>query len=110
MSEEHEELQLKLKEQELKLKRLEKESRLAMRGLLLGKVSVTVIVVSLSLLIVVGGRLLSGWQFIALIAVVATAIILYFSFVFGRAVKVKYEISRTKQKIDIESGKNIRNC
>ncbi|WP_170826592.1 hypothetical protein [Alteromonas confluentis] len=41
------------------------------------------------------------------IAMIA-GLVIYFSFVFGRAAKVKVEITKTKKLIEIASAENVR--
>lgn len=93
----------------LNLKRLEKEYDLARRGLLVGSITGTIgILAALATLLAGRDLFQSGWQVVVLVGIVAAGIIVYFSFVFGRLLKMKVEISRTRQKIEVESGKGTR--
>ncbi|WP_235582381.1 hypothetical protein, partial [Rhizobacter sp. Root16D2] len=48
-------------------------------------------------------KLLTG-SAVLLVLIMAAGLVVYFSFVFGRTAKIKLEISKTKQQIEIASG------
>lgn len=107
---------VKLKELEVELKRLEQEYELAKEGLRMSKRYVPMDMLSglISLVLVFiafmtsDREFLTGNQLIVIFMILAVALLIYYSFVFGRMIKIKADISKTKQKIEIEAGKGTR--
>lgn len=107
---------VKLKELEVELKRLEQEYELAKEGLRMSKRYVPMAMLSglISLVlafiafITTDREFLTGNQLIVIFIILAVALLIYYSFVFGRMIKIKADISKTKQKIEIEAGKGTR--
>jgi hypothetical protein len=100
----------------LKLKRLEEEYRLAHFGLAKGMLSVVVamgcFLTTFAMEIfgkwLSGDNILGGVHLVVIAVVLAFAIIIYFSFVFGRRSRLSAEITKTKSKIEMVSGENER--
>lgn len=111
---------LSQKELEIRLYQLEKEYELATRGLNLDFAAIRFMAVliaasTLTLLLIKGLSLIaaikdwiSGFQVAAIIIVTVLSILAYFALVFGRAAKIRAEISQTKKRIEIEVGKKVR--
>jgi len=95
---------------------LELEHKLAYNGLIKGMKAASAamlsgfftLMASGVVLIVSNKELLTGIQLVLIFAILATAIIIYFAFVFGRAAKIKVEISKEKKKLEVDSGKTTR--
>ncbi len=99
-----------------RLRELEMEYELATQGLIKGLPASIAAMLSGSLtilaaavvLIMTGVELLSGSQLVVIIGILATAIIVYFAFVFGRAAKIKARIDKEKKEFEVEAGKKVR--
>jgi hypothetical protein len=59
-------------------------------------------------LVMTGKTLLSGNQLVMIFGILAVAIIIYFAFVFGRAARIKAQITREKHELQVEAGKKVR--
>jgi hypothetical protein len=59
-------------------------------------------------LIMTGVPFLTGNQLVYIVGILATAIIVYFAFVFGRAAKIKAQINKEKTELHMELGKSVR--
>ena len=103
-----------LEEHQHKLEReLELAHELAKMGLHKGAMEVITVIsaVLLSLicalvgLIVTGKQLLGDWAIVAIVGIIAAAFVIYFGFVFGRIVIIKFKISDTEKQIEVEAGK-----
>jgi hypothetical protein len=56
-----------------------------------------------------GHEFLTGRHFLALIVIIATTFIIYYAYVFGRALKLKRKITAGKKVFEIEIGRDVRN-
>jgi DNA-binding Lrp family transcriptional regulator len=99
-----------------RLKELEREYELAREGLRSGfyKTAMAMVsgLVSLGVAAFVfvsrGPGFIDGWQLIVIFGIMAVALVIYYSFVFGRSAKLRAEISKTKKLIEVSSGENVR--
>lgn len=113
MSGEH---RIKLKELEVELKRLEHEYELAKKGLRMSKRYAPMAMISglvcLALAFIAfmttNREFLTGNQLIVIFTILSMAILIYYSYIFGRIVKFKAKISETEKEIEIEVGKGVR--
>ena len=100
----------------LKLKRLEEEYRLAHLGLAKGMFSafgamgcfLSTFGIAIFGKWLSGDSILRGIHLVVIAVILASAIIMYFSFVFGRRSRLSAEISETKSKIEMIAGENER--
>ena len=100
----------------LKLAELEAEYELAKVGLHKGIFAALVAI--FAGLISFGGALyafiekgpgfMSGQELVILFGLMIFGLVIYFSFVFGRAAKLRLEISETKKSLEMSSGENVR--
>ena len=89
------------------LRRLESEHQLATRGLaaqapktyLAMVIGFLVFLVVALLLAANGKQLFPGWPLVWLFGIIATALLIYYSFVYGRACKLKAEIAKEKKRL-----------
>lgn len=51
---------------------------------------------------------MSGQQLVILFALMIFGLVIYFSFIFGRAAKLRLEITKTKKSLEVSSGDNVR--
>ena len=95
------------------LRQLEKEYQLATRGLA-AKAPKTYAVMIVSFLIFLaaalllaanGKQLFPGWPLVWLFGIIATAVLIYYSFVYTRACKLKAEIAKEKKRLQLAAGK-----
>ena len=104
-------------EQEARLQHLEREYALATLGLnklserglplvILGILGT--VIAGIIPLIWVGRTFLSGTHIVIIVGIVAASLMMYCAFVFGRAARIRAEISRTKKMLDIEAGDSVR--
>lgn len=99
-----------------KLLELEMEYELAKRGLAEGiratfaaMLSAGFTFLALIIVTVMGiTPLLTGHQLVIIFGILAVAVILYFALVFGRAAKIKAQISKEKKEVQVELGKRVR--
>ena len=99
-----------------RLKELEEEYRLAQAGLAKGMVGTLGAMVSglatlgaaLVAFLVSGPGFLSGTHLVIIFATLAAAVILYFSFVFGRTARLRAAITKTKKEIELSTGERVR--
>jgi hypothetical protein len=107
---------LSKKELEIRLKELEHEYELARAGLakgiwatggamLSGLLSLAIAVIAL---IWTGKEFLTGTHLVIIFFILAAAIVIYFSFVFGRTSRIRAEISETKKMLEMSSGDKVR--
>lgn len=104
------------RELELKLTELEKEYELARKGMFWGPIMA--ILSLIAGLMCLGGALyaflekrpgfLSGTHLVIFYLIMAFALIIYFSFVFGRRAKLKAQITKTKKLLEMSSGERVR--
>lgn len=106
----------RITELEIRLRELEKEYELATMGLsgglktvnsaILGVVATTAAAILAP--VVAGVIWLSGTQLVIMIGILASSFVIYFALVFGRAARIKAEISETRKLLEIEAGKKVR--
>jgi hypothetical protein len=102
---------------EIKLKELESEYELARMGMLKGGFAgggalvagLLTLGASLFAFLKKGPGFLNGNQLVIIFGMMIAGLVIYFSFVFGRAARVKMEITKTKKAIEMSSGANVRN-
>ena len=107
---------VRLMELEVELKRLESEYELAKEGLRSSKRYIPMAMlsgfVSLALaftaFMTTGKEFLTGNHLIFIFIILAAAVLLYYSLIFGRMSKIKAKISKTEKEIQIEIGKGTR--
>ncbi|HLF82604.1 MAG TPA: hypothetical protein VI837_00350 [Blastocatellia bacterium] len=56
----------------------------------------------------VGRDVLSGTHIVIIFGILAASVVIYFSFVFGRAARLRAEITKTKKLIEVVSGDKVR--
>lgn len=103
-------------ELKIRLKELEKEYELANRGIELGRIKTNMAMISglvtlfvaLAAFLVAGSGFLSGNHLVIIFGMLIAALVIYYSFVFGRSAKVRMEISKTKKLLEISSGEKVR--
>ncbi|MCZ6688318.1 MAG: hypothetical protein O7H41_01820 [Planctomycetota bacterium] len=103
-------------ELETRLETLQLQYDLAKAGLLRGVVPILAAIlgilatVTMAFFSILLGRepLLSGFQTVSTVLILAAAIVVYDSFVFGRTVKVRAELSETKKLLELSSGEDVR--
>ncbi len=101
---------------EVRLEELEYEYSLAKTGLLKGGFATVLAflagIMSLGAALYAflkkGPGFISGNHLIVMFALMIGALIVYFSFVFGRAAKLKMDIRKQKKLLEISSGDNVR--
>jgi len=101
---------------EERLRQLELEYELAREGLAKGRTATIAVILSgLATLIIAvvpliwrGKEFLSGTHIVIIFSVLAIAVVVYFSFVFGRTARIRAEISETRKMLDVASGKSVR--
>src|SRR6185369_5156411 len=109
---------LSKRELEIRVRELENEYAYTLSLAGLGKGMITTIMAMVSGLLTLiaaliaflwsGPGFLSGTHLVIIFGILAAAIIIYFSFVFGRAAKIRAEISETKKLIEVSSGDKAR--
>ena len=96
-------------EQELKLRleHLREEYKLARQGLFGGLVTSGIAIVGL--VVTAGIKLqVMGSSYIWLVLIAASAIVIYFAFVFGRIASIRTKITKTQLNLDMLAGQNVR--
>jgi hypothetical protein len=91
-------------ELEHELEVLKLEHSLIRTGLAKGMLTVLVMVIAFSTTLFAKQGFLSGDQYIALVAIVVAAILVYFAFVFNRQLKLKAKISEKAKEIEMNAG------
>ena len=97
------------------LRQLESEYRLATRGLAARapKTYAAMIIGFLIFLVVAlllaanGKQLFPGWPLVWVFGVIATAVLIYYSFVYRRACKLKTKIAKEKKRLELASRKLV---
>lgn len=97
-------------ELEHELETLKLEYSMLKTGLHKGMISVIVIIIALASTLSFGAKaaLLNGNQYLVLVGIVAAGILVYFSFVFGRGLKLKAKVSQKIQELEVSTGKKVR--
>ena len=103
-------------ELELRLEELKAEYDLARTGLMkgfLGTIGAMIsglgtLVISVVAFMKTGKDFLTGNHIVIIFGILAVTILIYFSFVFGRAAKIKTEITKTKKLLEMSSGDKVR--
>ena len=103
-------------ELEAHLYALEREYDLAHDGLIKGKIFslsaiasvLATMVIGLVAFLKQGNGFLNGNHIVAIVGILAFALIIYFAFVFGRAAKLRAEISKTKKQLEMVAGDKVR--
>lgn len=99
-----------------KLRELEMEYELATKGLTKGLPATFAVMLSglmtllgvAVVLVLTGETLLTGNQLVMIFGILATAVIIYFAFVFGRAARIKAQINKEKKEFEVAAGKMVR--
>jgi amino acid transporter len=55
-----------------------------------------------------GKQLFPGWPLVWAFSVIATAVLIYYSFVYRRTCKLKAEIAKEKKRLELDAGKLAR--
>ena len=95
------------------LRRLESEYRLATRGLAVRApksyaammIGFLIFVVVALLLAANGKQLFPGWPLVWVFGVIAIAVLVYYSFVYRRACKLKADIAKEKKRLQLGYGR-----
>jgi hypothetical protein len=98
------------------LRQLESEYQLATGGLALRApktyaaliIGFLIFLVAALLLAANGKQLFPGWPLVWLFGIIATAVLIYYSFVYRRACKLKAEIAKEKERLKLAAGKLAR--
>jgi hypothetical protein len=98
------------------LRQLESEYQLATGGLALRApktyaaliIGFLIFLVAALLLAANGKQLFPGWPLVWLFGIIATAVLIYYSFVYRRACKLKAEIAKEKERLELAAGKLAR--
>jgi hypothetical protein len=98
------------------LRQLESEYRLATRGLAARAprtyaamiIGFLIFLAAALLLAATGKQLFPGWPLIWVFGIIATAVLIYYSFVYMRACKLKAEIAKEKKQLELATGKLVR--
>ena len=95
-------------EMEHELATLKLEHDLAKSGLAKGQFTVIAVIAAL-LVSLFGGKseLLTGNQYVLLVAIVVAAILIYFAFVFSRELKIKAKISEKIKELEMSAGDKV---
>jgi hypothetical protein len=109
---------LSKRELETRVRELENEYAytLSLAGLGKGMITTMMVIVSGLLTLIAaliaflwsGPGFLSGTHLVIIFGILAAAIVVYFSFVFGRVAKIRAEINETKKLIEVSSGDKAR--
>jgi len=97
------------------LRQLEMKYQLATRGLATrAPKTYATMIVGFSIFLVVslvlaakGKQLFPGWPLVWVFGVIATAVLIYYSFVYRRACKLKAEIAKEKKRLELAAGKLV---
>ncbi|MCX5643536.1 MAG: hypothetical protein NTZ17_02450 [Phycisphaerae bacterium] len=103
-------------ELELHLKGLEREYELARLGMIKGQGAtrmgvagaLVTTVLSFTAFFLTGKSLLTGTHLVIIVLIIAASLVIFSSFVFGRAARIRAEISKTKKSLEIVSGDKVR--
>ena len=95
------------------LRQLESEYQLATRGLPVRPpktyaammIGFWIFLVGAFLLAANGKQLFPGWPLVWVFGIIATAVLIYYSFVYTRAGKCKAEIAKEKKRLQVGAGK-----
>jgi uncharacterized membrane protein YqjE len=97
---------------------LEKEYALCFEGLAKGKLGM--LLAFLGTMGTMGGMLIAVWtasdkpfpitgtHLVLIVCILVFALVIYFSFVFGRAAVLRAEITKTKKMIELKAGEKVR--
>ena len=110
------EYRVKLKELKVELRKLELEYELAKEGLRMSKryfpmatlSGMIILALAFIAFMTTDREFLTGNQLIVLLSILSVALLVYYSYAFGRIMKVKAKISKTEKKIEIEVGNRAR--
>jgi len=99
-----------------KLRQLEMEYQLATRGLAArAPKTYAAVVVGFSIFLLAalvlaanGKQLFPGWPLVWVFGVIATAVLIYYSFVYRRARNLKAEIAEEKKRLELAVGKSVQ--
>ena len=99
-----------------KLRQLEMEYQLATRGLgarasktyAAMLVGFSIFLITALVLAASGKQLFPGWPLVWVFGVIATAVIIYYSFAYGRTRNLKAEIAKEKKELELAAGKLAR--
>ena len=98
-----------ISEQELRLRleHLREEYKLARQGLFGGLITSGMAIVALT--ITAGIKIgFMGSSYVWLVLIAASAIVIYFAFVFGRIASIRTKITKTQLSLNIVAGQNAR--
>ena len=95
------------------LRQLESEYRLATRGLAARAprtyaamiIGFLVFLAAALLLAATGKQLFPGWPLVWVFGIIATAVLIYYSFVYRRACKLRAEIAKEKKRLQFSDGR-----
>jgi hypothetical protein len=98
------------------LRQLESEYQLMTRGLAARApktyaammIGFLIFLVAALLLAANGKQLFPGWPLVWLFGIIAAAVLIYYSFVYWRACKLKADIAKEKKRLELGAGKSVR--
>jgi hypothetical protein len=98
------------------LRQLESEYQLMTRGLAARApktyaamiVGFSIFLVAALVLAANGKQLFPGWPLVWGFGVIATAVLIYYSFIYRRACKLKADIAKEKKRLELGAGKSVR--
>jgi len=99
-----------------KLRQLEMEYQLATRGLAARApktyaaviVAFLIFIVAALVLAANGKQLFPGWPLVWVFGVIATAVLIYYSFAYRRSRNLKAEIAEEKKRLELAAGKSVQ--
>jgi threonine/homoserine/homoserine lactone efflux protein len=89
----------RLEAEQLALREGFKAARMAIVG------AIVTTVLAFAAVLITGASFISGTHLVIIVAIIAAALIGYFSFVFGRSVRIRGEISKVKG--ELETGPKV---
>ena len=98
------------------LRQLEMEYQLATRGVALRApktyaamiAGLSIFLISALVLAATGKQLFPRWPLVWVFGIIGTAVVIYYSFVYRRAFKLKAEIAKEKKRLELTAGKSMR--
>ena len=98
------------------LRQLEMEYKLATRGVAARApktyaamiVGFSIFLISALVLAATGKQLFPGWPLVWVFGIIGTGVVIYYSFVYRRAFKLKAEIAKEKKRLELAAGKSVR--
>ena len=96
-----------LSELKFRLKKLKEQRKLMTKALSIGVFFAILVWISLTgkvALVFFGDDFIRSTQYLFILGILITGLLVYFAFVFRRVIKLKGEISKTKKSLELEAG------